>query len=417
VDTSAQLPDSLNTFDRLLAGEPLPLYERLFRCKDGSLVPVEINAELVRDAQGNPLHIQSVVRDITERKKAEAATLQFSQMLKDLNEVTMQISLAPSFDEMCRLAIELGRDKLGFDRLGLWFLEPERPNYAAGSFGVDEAGHIRDERELHICAYPDECNEKLTAERMYIFYGENMPTYNENHKQVGESDRAAVALWDGNTVIGFLYVDNLLTHKPIAERQRELLMLFGQAIGHQGTLKRAQQHLEQLAIRDELTGISNRRHFFNEAEKVFVRSRAQHNDLIALMMDIDHFKDINDTYGHQTGDIVLHEVAWRLHHNLRPTDLLGRYGGEEFVALLPRFQQENLGQIGDRLLQAINEKPCEANHFSVRVTLSMGIALYTDNITSLDDLLAQADRALYNAKQAGRNRWAFADAEHTGDSH
>ncbi len=122
------------------------------------------------------------------------------------------------------------------------------------------------------------------------------------------------------------------------------------------------------------------------------------------MIDIDHFKDVNDRYGHQAGDIVLREVAARIRDNLRPTDLVARYGGEEFVALLPRTSLEILLPIIQRLNAAIRQNPIKFNDINISVTISIGASVLTAESTSLDELLAQADQAMYRAKMTGRNR-------------
>lgn len=170
--------------------------------------------------------------------------------------------------------------------------------------------------------------------------------------------------------------------------------------------QRFEKELERLATIDSLTNLFNRRHFFIEAERIFARSNVPPYELTVLMLDVDHFKKVNDTYGHQQGDIVLREIARRLRENLRPTDLLGRYGGEEFVALLIRTPGKEVGQIAERLVESIRELPVEDNGVCVSVTISLGAAALDGKVSSLDELISHADQALYTAKQMGRNRWA-----------
>jgi len=167
--------------------------------------------------------------------------------------------------------------------------------------------------------------------------------------------------------------------------------------------KVAEAKLQVLAITDPLTNLLNRRGFFPQAQTIYARCQHPPHDLAALMMDIDHFKNINDQYGHQAGDVVLHEVAARIRDNLRPTDLVARYGGEEFVAILPRTSQETLQKIADRLNAAIRERPFEYKRHIIPVTISIGGAMLTAESHSLDELLTQADQAMYQAKAAGRN--------------
>jgi diguanylate cyclase (GGDEF)-like protein/PAS domain S-box-containing protein len=378
---------------------------RWHRKHDGLVFPVEINARFI-SWRGEDVHI-AAIRDISEHLQVANAEQRFSTLLKNLNEVTMALSLASTFDKMCRRAIELGREKLGFDRLGLWFIDPDDPESLIGSYGVDEQGNIRDERQVRIPNRPQGINCYLMSDKKAIYYAENAPIYDDQNRQIGQGQKAAVGLWDGNRVIGFLYADNFLRREPIDERQRELLLLFAQAIGHQGTIKRTQQRLEELATTDPLTGLLNRRSFFAQAGAIFSRNRHPDGELAILMLDIDHFKNVNDTYGHQVGDRVLHDIAACIRDNLRPTDLVARYGGEEFVALLPRISLEQMSQIAERLLRAIRDARFETEAGSFSVTVSMGIALQREHTKNLEQLINLADQGLYDAKQAGRDRWVL----------
>lgn len=168
--------------------------------------------------------------------------------------------------------------------------------------------------------------------------------------------------------------------------------------------KLAERELERLATTDSLTGLLNRRSFFAKAEKLYERSLHEPYELAVLMMDIDHFKKINDLYGHQAGDMVLHGVANCLLKNLRPTDVIARYGGEEFVVMLPRIPFATLLLLTDRLNATIRETSFTHNDTKIVVTISIGASILTRDSTSLEELLSQADKALYQAKQNGRDR-------------
>ncbi len=169
--------------------------------------------------------------------------------------------------------------------------------------------------------------------------------------------------------------------------------------------KKIEEELVKLSITDPLTEIANRRYFYIQAEQIFNRAPGS-NTLAVIMLDIDHFKQINDRLGHAAGDAILRQLAERLHQNLRPTDILARYGGEEFVILLPRTRQPEAEQIAKRLWQAMNELPFSFGDNSVTVTISIGVAELSEEMENLDTLMRYADKALYLAKQAGRNQWA-----------
>ena len=168
--------------------------------------------------------------------------------------------------------------------------------------------------------------------------------------------------------------------------------------------KKIEEELVKLSVTDPLTEIANRRYFFIQAEQIFNRTHTP-NPLAIIMLDVDHFKQVNDQFGHAAGDAVLRQLAERLNRHLRPTDILARYGGEEFVILLPRTPLRDAEMVAKRLWQAMNEEPFIAMGISIRATVSIGIAELTENIEDLDTLMRHADEALYQAKQAGRNQW------------
>jgi diguanylate cyclase (GGDEF)-like protein len=160
--------------------------------------------------------------------------------------------------------------------------------------------------------------------------------------------------------------------------------------------------VQALAVFDELTGIANRRQFMQVAERDTATAIRAGRSLAVLMVDIDHFKRVNDTYGHPTGDDVIRTVALRLAAQLRQTDLVGRYGGEEFAAVL---QDAGLGSgLPERLRACIGELPIETQSGPLEVTVSVGVSRLETGDANLKDLLARADQALYEAKRAGRNR-------------
>ncbi len=172
-----------------------------------------------------------------------------------------------------------------------------------------------------------------------------------------------------------------------------------------------EQELVQLAITDALTSLPNRRHFLSQAEQIFARSAQPPYSLALMMLDLDHFKNVNDEYGHAAGDRVLCEVARVLGENLRSNDLLARMGGEEFAILLPRTRNPEAKQIGDRLCQIMERTPFHVNGHDLHMTVSIGLAVLDETISDLDELFSRADKALYAAKQAGRNRCVEWDAK------
>lgn len=168
--------------------------------------------------------------------------------------------------------------------------------------------------------------------------------------------------------------------------------------------KQAEKKLRLLAITDPLTGIFNRRHFFNMAEREIQRSRRYGQPLSIILFDVDNFKEINDTFGHSTGDQVLKALALRCQKHLRDTDMLARFGGEEFVVLLPETDVDSACRTAERLRRLVEEMRVVTRKGVAQVTISLGVAsAEKGSACSVDKLLEGADQALYSSKNGGRN--------------
>ncbi len=167
----------------------------------------------------------------------------------------------------------------------------------------------------------------------------------------------------------------------------------------------------QLATTDAVTGLYNRHYMTSHLDNQLRIARARGKPLSLIMMDLDHFKQINDRYGHAAGDEVLHEFAQRISRNIRGVDLAARYGGEEFVVILPDTRLDEAGRIAERLREVVAEEPFRLSSGDrISVTASLGLATLTDEITTSNELIDQADMALYEAKSRGRNRVVTAAA-------
>jgi two-component system, cell cycle response regulator len=171
---------------------------------------------------------------------------------------------------------------------------------------------------------------------------------------------------------------------------------------------RAQELLRFQATHDQLTGILNRAEIMETLRRELRRAEESSAALGVLMLDIDHFKKINDSYGHATGDSVLKEVTRRISKSVRGYDSVGRYGGEEFVVVMPGCSREQIDHSAERVRAAVDDGPIIAGDTRIPVTVSIGAAVVMERSTSDSEILAAADRALYRAKEIGRNRTVLA---------
>ncbi len=169
--------------------------------------------------------------------------------------------------------------------------------------------------------------------------------------------------------------------------------------------KRNEALLQDLAWRDPLTRTMTRGHFLERAEEELQRAQRYGHKLAIIMLDLDHFKDINDRYGHSAGDCVLKVICQRWLETLRNNDLLGRIGGEEFAVLLPESDLETALLTAERVRSVTQSQPIKSDGLDINCTVSCGVAMVNNNQDhSIKEALKHADDALYRAKQLGRNR-------------
>lgn len=173
----------------------------------------------------------------------------------------------------------------------------------------------------------------------------------------------------------------------------------------QDELKKSNELLKKLSSTDPLTHLYNRRSLMTMLDKEMQRAERKKTPLSLIMIDLDHFKKVNDLYGHQNGDHILVNVAKLSMVGLRSYDFAARYGGEEFILVLPETSHDDALQVAERLRERIQTRQFAGELKSLKITASMGVSTFpADSIFTMDELIRQADEALYRAKGAGRNR-------------
>ncbi len=354
-----------------LSGEDVSAYEFEGVKKDGSRIWLENRGRVV-SWEGKPA-IQRTVVDITERKQAQ-------ERLR-------------AAEEQNRLILEsAGEGIYGLDQAGKsTFVNPA----AAAMLGYEVDELIgKQMHDLIHHSYPDGTHYPREKCPMYAAFADG------NTRAVADE-----VLWrkDGSSfpveytstpvrkddeVIG-----SVVVFKDITER------------------KQAEEELQKLAITDPLTGLPNRRHFLQIAEKETAWSLRYKHPLSVVVMDLDHFKAVNDTHGHAKGDEVLVEIARICHNAVRGSDIFARFGGEEFAALLPMTTLSQSEALGHRLRHLVAGAAVKSAEGMIRLTASFGVAQFIAEDESIERTLERADKALYEAKGAGRNRVRAADSE------
>jgi diguanylate cyclase (GGDEF)-like protein len=197
-----------------------------------------------------------------------------------------------------------------------------------------------------------------------------------------------------------------------------ILQVFQRGMGLALSNALSHDNLQKLATLDPLTGIFNRRQGMRLLREEFVNVAQSHGSLGVLMFDVDHFKRVNDTYGHAVGDRVLIAICRSAEKVFRDSDALIRAGGEEFMAILPGVSPAVLEKIGERLRKAISDTVVEADGEQISVTVSVGLSSFrSDESRQEEDLIKKADEALYRAKETGRNRVVLSDVMNIKSGH
>ncbi len=200
--------------------------------------------------------------------------------------------------------------------------------------------------------------------------------------------------WQGETV-------DIICLRDVTDRQ-EAMQELEVALTKQ---KELSQELEKLATTDPLTNIYNRRKIMELAAQEFARSTRYQRPFSILMMDIDKFKIINDTYGHQMGDRVIIEIVKAVLKNIRNVDIFGRLGGDEFMTILPETNQEQAVEVGERICSGMRDLEIKFGADIIKISISIGVASYSKEIKNLEEIISYADKALYQAKAGGRNQF------------
>ncbi len=223
---------------------------------------------------------------------------------------------------------------------------------------------------------------------------------------------------DGRSVAHMVLVNNVSEEKNIAYNTVLLVgstaiisglilfIFFYWQVGRVGKrIEDNEENLRNMATHDGLTGLYNHRYFYTLLEREVMRSKRYEHNISLLLIDIDHFKNVNDTYGHRAGDTILHDLSERLIKRVRGSDTVCRYGGEEITVILPETDTDSAKSIAEGLRIMIEQKDFEIKDGRyVPITVSIGLSSYPDHAQEIADIVSNADTALYEAKESGRNR-------------
>jgi diguanylate cyclase (GGDEF)-like protein/PAS domain S-box-containing protein len=372
---------------------------------------LQLNGQMLFE-EGRPVRLLGTAIDITEHKKIEQAEREQRTMAEALRDTSRALNSTLDFDSVLEEILKnVGRVV---------------PIISANIALLDECGNLHFVRFLGYEEHPILEEELKTIgfsmEKSAIYktvYETGQPMIiPDTHAdprwvsiQPGDWIRsfAVLPFCVKNQVVGFLNLDSPTLGMYTAEHIQNL-----QAFADQAALAienaRLYADVQELAITDTLTGLLNRRGLFQLGEREVERAIRFQHPLTLLIFDIDHFKLINDTYGHLLGDRILCAMAKCCQTVVRTVDIVTRYGGDEFILLLPETDLENGVFVAERLRKTVEQMTLSVetdentNGKTTRVTISLGVSAVTQNSDSIQSIISRADQALYSAKQSGRNR-------------
>jgi diguanylate cyclase (GGDEF)-like protein/PAS domain S-box-containing protein len=381
--------------------------EKRYLRKDGETVWVNITVSPLWKPGEKPGRNMVVVEDITERKRVQEENERRSRQLAVLHGTSVEVTAELNLNVLLQSIAEHALNLIGGKSCNCYIYKPEldaieRVAIAGEDLVLGGKTLRRGEGAVG--------QVWATGAPLLINDYSTWPGRKKEYDHFPSRALVSVPVRWGDEFLGVL---NILADTPhrYTDADVDILGMFATQAAIAIRNARLYNRIEQVSITDELTGLFNRRGFFQFGEREFERSLRFSRPLSVLMLDIDHFKRINDTYGHSAGDKVLRVLADCFRQNKRGIDVEGRYGGEEFILLLPETLLAGAGQIAERIRQSVAELAIpvspsneDLSPVDLRITVSVGVAQRLPGTPSIDALIDRADQAMYRAKGSGRNR-------------
>ncbi len=416
--------------------------EKRYIHKNGSIVWVSLTVSPMWAAGSVPDFHIAIVQDISARKTIEEMLVKRAQQLATVTDVSTAISANLEQGQLLQSVVDLTKDRFELYHAHIYLLN-EAGNILILTVGASEVGRqmvlegwqipLHQERSLVARAarerigviandvrqdsgfLPHPLLPKTRAEMAVpIVISENLfGVLDVQADEVDHFSEEDVRIMTTLAAQISVAVQNARLFSERRQVEDELRRAKESLEVVNMELRFAFEHEQHMARTDPLTKINNRRNLFELAGHEFEVAKRYQQPLAIIMLDLDHFKQVNDTYGHSIGDKMLERVAQVTRAQLRDVDIIGRYGGEEFVIVLPVTTAQKASLLAQRILENVSAIRIQTDHGSAAITLSIGIAetIHVPQDESVDDVIRRADEAMYAAKQAGRNRSVIFGAE------
>lgn len=398
--------------------------ELINRRKDGKIITEEQTIAPVRDGSGQIIHFIAIKQDITERKHAEEALSKRTDQIATLNRVMQSLSSTLDIAKVLDTILSEIQQVIPYDSASVWLCKDSSMEIIAVHGFPDPQALIGITFSLTSEETP---NSTVVRSRVPLIIGDAYSTYSAFRSGVHAKYQIrgwmGVPMIIGDRVIGMLAFDKKVPNFYTEEQSQFALAFAAQAaiaienarlytdaqkeltdkIVAEEKLLKLQKELEEQAIRDSLTGLYNRRFLDETLSRELSRAERDKYSVSVVMLDLDHFKVFNDTYGHDVGDLMLKQLGKLLTSQVRAGDIACRYGGEEFVVVMPKASLSVARQRANDWRMKFESQILIHEGEVLNATLSAGVAVYPMHGTNSDEIIRKADQAMYAAKAAGRN--------------
>jgi diguanylate cyclase (GGDEF)-like protein/PAS domain S-box-containing protein len=399
--------------------------ELINRRKDGKIVTEEQTIAPVKDGQGRIIHFIAIKQDITERKRAEEALSKRTDQIATLNRVMQTLSSTLDISKVLDMILREIQQVIPYDSASVWLCKEDQMEIIAVHGFTDPETLIGSSYHL---SSEDTPNTQVIRSRMPLIIGDAysaFPSFRSGvHARYEHRGWMGVPMIIGDRVLGMLAFDSKTPDYYNQEQSQFALAFAAQAaiaienarlytdaqrdlierIKTEEKLLKLQKDLEEQAIRDSLTGLYNRRFLDETLSRELSRAERDKYSVSIVMVDLDHFKVFNDTYGHDVGDLMLKQLGKLLSSQVRAGDIACRFGGEEFVVVMPKASLSVARQRANDWRMKFESQILIHGGEVLTATLSAGVAVYPMHGSTSDEVIRKADQAMYAAKAAGRNQ-------------
>lgn len=397
------------TFQRVITGEKIGTVQAEFMTKDGKVILVEGSASC-KFVDGKPTSTQSIFRDITHRQQTEIQLQQTNDRLnrsvKELEQRNHEITLLSEISDVLQACRTIEEAYTAIST----FLKLMFPDVPGGIFLINASKNIVEAvvtwgdspMTSHAFFLPNDCWALRRGRSHFAgaLHG-NLQCQHLDHPLPAAT--LCVPMIAQGEALGMLYLSSLESGTVI-EAKQQLALTVAEHISLALANIKLREKLENQSIRDPLTGLFNRRYMEESLDREIQRCDRKRLSLGIIMLDVDHFKRFNDTFGHEAGDSVLKEIGQFLQKYVRGSDIACRYGGEEFVLILPEGSLEVTSKRAEQLREGIKHLSLKYRHDTLgQITLSLGVAGFPDHGKTGREVIREADAALYRAKREGRD--------------